>query len=247
MIFEHNKLTEIIEDLSETETFKKMKKVSDNYWRIQKSMENYTVQSKDLLDYLDEAINNPYVEPDLKFIKESFINIQKDHSIQISSLEMFSLINWKQTILNNMEDYVKVIPENYKQMLDQDTKIEIQDILDDLKWQSSNMHKVIIDNIETFQRSYFDLQTPLVEIDRLSDDIAQTRDELEPEFNKIWDYQDHEKFNDDFALDLEDAFVKHFKKLEDITKQLTELMNNLTMKFKDKESEITKKFAQNNA
>ena len=114
MIFEHNKLTEIIEDLSETETFKKMKKVSDNYWRIQKSMENYTVQSKDLFDYLDEAINNPYVEPDLKFIKESFINIQKDHSIQISSLEMFSLINWKQTILNNMEDYVKVIPENYK-------------------------------------------------------------------------------------------------------------------------------------
>ena len=132
-------------------------------------------------------------------------------------------------------------------MLDQDTKIEIQDILDDLKWQSSNMHKVIIDNIETFQRSYFDLQTPLVEIDRLSDEIAQTRDELEPEFNKIWDYQDHEKFNDDFALDLEDAFVKHFKKLEDITKQLTELMNNLTKKFKDKESEITKKFAQNNA
>ena len=77
-------------------------------------MGNYTAQGQALLDYLDETINNPYVEPDLKFIKESLNKIFKSHNIQISSLEMFSLINWKQTILNNMEDYVKVIPENYK-------------------------------------------------------------------------------------------------------------------------------------
>ena len=39
--FKHNVLIEITEDLSGTDTFKKMKEVSDHYWSFRKFMNNY--------------------------------------------------------------------------------------------------------------------------------------------------------------------------------------------------------------
>ena len=79
----NNILKDITEDLSGTDTFKKMKEVSDKYWSFQKFMESYTGEAQSLLDYLDEALNNPDVEPDLKFIKSSLIKILKTHNHQI--------------------------------------------------------------------------------------------------------------------------------------------------------------------
>ena len=82
-MFDQNKLIKITEDLSGTETFKKMKEVSDNYWSFQKFMDNYAGEAQELLDYLDEALSNPYIEPDLKFIKESLIKVLRTHNYQI--------------------------------------------------------------------------------------------------------------------------------------------------------------------
>ena len=117
-----------------------------------------------MLDYLDGAINSSDVEPDLEFIKKSLIKVLNAHNHQIANLEMFSLIHWKQVLLNDKEIFEDLVPEDYTKMLDQGTGVEIQEVLDDLKWQSNQMQRVIIDNIETFQRSYIDLQTPLSKI-----------------------------------------------------------------------------------
>ena len=60
-------------------------------------------------------------------------------------------------------------------MLDKETGVNIQDILDDLKWQSNKMQKVLIDNIETFQRSYFDLQGPLIKTNSIHQDLIDSK------------------------------------------------------------------------
>ena len=179
-----------------------MKEVSDNYWSIQKFMESYTGEGQALLDYLDETLSNPYIEPNLTFIKESLIKILNAHNLRITNLELFGLIRWEQVILNNMDDYAKVVPEKYEKILDKETEINIKDILDNLKWQSGQMQKVLVDNIETFQRSYFDLQTPLLKTENLSQDLIKEKEDLLFEFNKIWDYQEKENFDDDFVFDL---------------------------------------------
>ena len=244
-IFEQNILIEVVEDLSGTDTFKRMKEVSDNFKSAQKFMQNYTGEGEALLEYLDEVIKNPDVEPDLKHIKDSLVKILDVHNSQIANLEMFGLIRWKQVILNDMDNYVKIVPEKYEKVLDQETGVEIQEILDDLRWQSSKMQKVLINNIETFQRSYFDLQTPLLKIKNVSQSIAQAKNDLKPEFDKIWEYQDNENFDDDFVKDLENAFKDNFKLLESTVEELDIFTSKLTKKFRDKEYEITKDFAQN--
>ena len=75
-----------------------MKEISDNYWSLDELMGTYTGEAQTLLDYIDETISNPYVKPNLKLIRESLIRVLKNHNHQISNLEMFGLINWKQVI-----------------------------------------------------------------------------------------------------------------------------------------------------
>ena len=200
-----------------------------------------------MLDYLDGAINNSDVEPDLEFIKKSLIKVLNAHNHQIANLEMFSLIHWKQVLLNDKEIFEDLVPEDYTKMLDQGTGVEIQEVLDDLKWQSNQMQKVIIDNIETFQRSYFDLQAPLGKIEKISEDISHDKVNLEPEFNKIWAYEQNENFDDDFVLKLEQAFQSNFEKLDNVVKELYEFISQQTKKFKDKEYQITQKFTNSDA
>ena len=101
------------EDLSGTETFKKMKEVNDNYWSFQNFMESYTGEGQALIDYLDEVLTNPCVEPDIKFIKKSLIKVLENHNREITNLETFGLIRWKQVILNDIDKYLNVVPENY--------------------------------------------------------------------------------------------------------------------------------------
>ena len=100
-------------------------------------MHSYRGEGQKLLDYLDEAIHNSDVEPDLEFIKKSLIKVLNAHNDQIANLELFSLIHWKQVLLNDKEVFENHVPENYKKILDQETEVKIQDILDDLKWQSN--------------------------------------------------------------------------------------------------------------
>ena len=72
-----------------------MKEVSDKFWSVTKFMDTYAGEAQTLLDYLDEVISNSYIEPDLKFIKETLIKVLNTHKHQISNLEMFALIRWE--------------------------------------------------------------------------------------------------------------------------------------------------------
>ena len=128
-------------------------------------------------------------------------------------------------------------------MLDQKTGIEIHEIIDDLKWQSSEMQRVLTDNIVTFQRSYLDLQGPLLEVEKAGQELIQNKKELNERFNRIWNGDDDQTL-DDFALDLENALKEHFSKLEDAVSCFSKVMNMLTKTFKDKEYELTQKFTQ---
>ena len=221
-----------------------MKDISDKYWSLHEFAENYTGQAQSLLDYLDEAINNPYVEPDLKFIRESLFKVVDNVQHQISNSEMFGLIKWEQTILNDMDNYVKVVPENYEKILDKETGVEIKEILDNLKWQSSQMLRVLTDNIKTFQTSYFDLQSPLIKAKNIGEDLSNAKNSLELKFNKIWDQYCDETFDDDFAMESENILKDYYAKLENVTQELCEFMKKLTKKFKDKEQELKQKFTE---
>ena len=191
-----------------------MKEVSDKFWSVTKFMDTYAGEAQTLLDYLDEVISNPYIEPDLKFIKETLIKVLNTHKHQISNLEMFALIRWEQTILNHMDDFVKVVPKNYAEILDTNTEVKIQEVLNNLKWQSSQMFKVLTDNICTFQRSYFDLQGPLLKIKNIGEDMLNAKNDLKAKFDKIWKEQEDNKFDDDLTLDLENILTENFSKLE---------------------------------
>ena len=78
-VFKYNDLKEITEDLSGTETFKKMKEVNDKFWSCSKNMNGYTGEGQLLLDYLDQTIKNQGIKGqtindpnaiDLQHIKE---------------------------------------------------------------------------------------------------------------------------------------------------------------------------------
>ena len=129
-------------------------------------------------------------------------------------------------------------------MLDTDTKVEIQEILDDLKWQSNQLQKVLVDNIKTFQTSYFDLQSPLRKVKNIDIDLTEAKKDLILKFDKIWNFQDNDTFDDDLMRDLETPIKDIYAMFETATKELIDFMNMLTKKFKDKEYKIYQVFTE---
>ena len=129
-------------------------------------------------------------------------------------------------------------------MLDTDTKVEIQEILDDLKWQSNQLQKVLVDNIKTFQTSYFDLQSPLRKVKNIDIDLTEAKKDLILKFDKIWNFQDNDTFDDDLMRDLETPIKNIYTMFETATKELIDFMNMLTKKFKDKEYKIYQVFTE---
>ena len=85
----------------------------------------------------------------------------------------------------------------------------------------------------------------MLKIKNVGQSITQAKNDLKPKFDKIWEYQDNENFDDDFVIDLENAFKDNFKLLESTVEELDIFTSKLTKKFRDKEYEITKDFAQN--
>ena len=129
-------------------------------------------------------------------------------------------------------------------MLDTDTKVEIQEILDDLKWQSNQLQKVLVDNIKTFQTSYFDLQSPLRKVKNIDIDLTEAKKDLILKFDKIWNFQDNDTFDDDLMRDLETPIKDIYAMFETATKELIDFMNMLTKKFKDREYKIYQVFTE---
>ena len=129
-------------------------------------------------------------------------------------------------------------------MLDTDTKVEIQEILDDLKWQSNQLQKVLVDNIKTFQTSYFDLQSPLRKVKNIDIDLTEAKKDLILKFDKIWNFQDNDTFDDDLMRDLETPIKNIYTMFETATKELIDFMNMLTKKFKDREYKIYQVFTE---
>ena len=129
-------------------------------------------------------------------------------------------------------------------MLDKDTGVGIQEILDDLKWQSNQLQKVLVDNIKTFQTSYFDLQSPLCKIKNIDIDLTEAKKDLILKFDKIWNFQDNDTFDDDLMRDLETPIKNIYTMFETATKELIDFMNMLTKKFKDREYKIYQVFTE---
>ena len=242
--FKNNDLQEITEDLSGTDTFKKIKDVNDKFWSLKKFTDDYAGDAQTLLDYLDEAINNPYVEPDLKLIKQSLIKVLNSHKNQISNIEKFALIKWEQTILNDMDRYVKVLPEEYEKILDKETGVEIQEIVNNLRWQSSEMLRVLTDNIRTFQTSNVDLQGALIKVNKIGEDLSNATGCLESKFNIILDQHNDNSLDDHLVKESSTTLKHYYLKLENAVQELSGFITDLTKKFRDKEYEITQKFTQ---
>ena len=106
------------------------------------------------------------------------------------------------------------------------------------------MQKVLIDNIKTFQRAYFDLQTPLRKFKDIKQSLNDDKINLQQKFDQIWNDEEDVTCNDDFVRDLELIFKKNIEKLESAVKDANDYMAMQTKKFRDKELEIIQMFVK---
>ena len=108
------------------------------------------------------------------------------------------------------------------------------------------MQRALIDNVKTFQRAYFDLQTPLRKFEDIKQSLINNKQNIQRKFDQIWNDEEDVTCDDDFVRDLEITFQENIEKLESAIKDAKDYMDMLTKKFRDKEYEITQKFTEEN-
>ena len=116
--------------------------------------------------------------------------------------------------------------------------------MNNLRWQSSEMLRVLTDNIRTFQTSNVDLQGALIKVNKIGEDLSNATGCLESKFNIILDQHNGNSLDDHLAKESSTPLKHYYLKLENAVQELSGFITDLTKKFRDKEYEITQKFTQ---
>ena len=105
--FEDNKLVEVLDSPGiPKEKLTKYHEESLNYWDYQTHSFTRMDDAKQVINYLDDKIQNSETA-DLKYIRQEIMNIVNSRRKRIENIEIFALIQWKLTILNDIDEYLK--------------------------------------------------------------------------------------------------------------------------------------------
>ena len=95
------------------------------------NIQTQTDDAKTLLDYIKDKIDKQEAL-DSEYVYKEVSRIVENRRLRIQNMEIFALIQWKLTVLNDIEYYLKKTPDNYKSLHDEDAKVEPEEINRDL-------------------------------------------------------------------------------------------------------------------
>ena len=104
---------------------------SQNFWDYETYSKTRTDDSKTLLDYLKDKIDKQEVL-DSEYVYKEVMKIVENQRLRIQNMEIFALLQWKLTVLNDIENHLNKTPENFKFLHDEDAKVEPEEINKDL-------------------------------------------------------------------------------------------------------------------
>ena len=102
-----------------------------NFYDYDARSKTQTDDAKTLLDYIKDKIDKQEAL-DSEYVYKEVSKIVENRRLRIQNMEIFALIQWKLTILNDIEYYLKKTPDNYKSLHDEDAKVEPEEINRDL-------------------------------------------------------------------------------------------------------------------
>ena len=133
LVFDNNKLVDVLESPGvPKEKLFKMMQDSQNFWSYDTYLKTRTDDSKTLLDYLKDKMDKKEAL-DPEYVYKEVNQIVERGKLRIENLEIFALLQWKLTIVNDIEEYLELsTPDNFKSIYDEDAKVEPEEINKDL-------------------------------------------------------------------------------------------------------------------
>ena len=130
--FDKNKLVEVLDSPGVSK--QKQKEIMNeglNFFDYEAISKSQTDDAKPLLDYLKDKIDKQEIV-DSEYVYKEVSRIVENRRLRIQNMEIFALLQWKLTVLNDIEYYLKKTPDNYKSLHDEDAKVEPEEINRDL-------------------------------------------------------------------------------------------------------------------
>ena len=242
--FKENKLVEVLDSPGVSE--KKLKKIKEeglNFWNYQNHSSTRMEDAKNVLEYLDNCINNSQTA-DLKYIRDQIQNIVENRRHRIENIEIFALIQWKLTILNDIDEYLNKTPLEFKLLHDEEAKVEPKILFEDLIRQAKCLLGTLRNNVKVFDEFILEMQSCRRNIKKLKESFIQSKETYEMKFEdleskivkndliNVDDIGNMKNTFNEYFMNFQNIDLEHEDEIESIIHRL-DLQRNEILKFED--------------
>ena len=212
---------------------------SQNFWDNKAYSDNRTDDAWTLLDYIkDKRDKNETL--DSEYVYKEVNKIVKRGKLRIENLEIFALLQWKQTVLNDIEGYLQNnIPDNFKSLHDEDAKVEPEEINKDLLNQAKWMLSTIRKNHDTFSQLVCDMQKLKRNINKVDEVFNKTKLDCEQYFEHLkTKLEDNELIEPHSIFDIKVNFTDFIKTFEGMKLEHDAYVDSIIEKFEQTKVDI---------